>query len=134
MFRSIVKIIRLSAFAGVLGATAFLGYEYIKTEDRAHIVETVKTATEAGAQWTSEQTEEGRKAWQKLDIERKVDDLQDKAKPVGRKITKIVDPNLPSYGASGDNKSQMSLPALILIFVFGSVFVLMGRFSSSGRY
>ena len=134
MFRSIVKIVRLSAFAVVLGATAFLGYEYVKTKDSAHVVETFKTATEAGSQWTSEQADEGRKAWQKLDIERKVDDLQDKAKPVGRKITRAIDPNLPSFGDTGDGKPRMSMPALILIFVFGSVFVIMGRFSSSGRY
>lgn len=136
MFGSIAKIIRISAFVGVLGAIAFLGFEYIKTRDSAHVVNTVKTTAEASARLASDKGSEARRAWQKFDLDRKVGDLQDKTRPVGRKITQVVGPKLsPSLQAVEKGERRMSLPALILIFVFGSIFVLMGKFSANGgRY
>ena len=131
MFRTIITVIRTAAFMGVLAATAFLGYEYIQTRDANHVVETVKTSTDST-----------RKAVQKMDLQGKVDDFQDKVgelqhktRPLGRKISSAVGPKIsPSFQAVEKGERRMSWPALILVFVFGTVFVLLGKFSTSGRY
>ena len=135
MLGTIIKPIRTAALIGVIGSIGFLGYEYHRTRDAAHVVDTVKITAETSAHWTAEQTDEARKAWQKLNVERKVDDLQDKARPVGRKISSVVGHTIgPSLKPVEAGERRMSGPAMILIFVFGAVFLLLGKFSSHGRY
>lgn len=131
MFRTIITFIRMAAFIGVLAATAFLGYEYIQTRDANHVVETVVTSTDGT-----------RKVLQQMDLQGKVDDfqdkvgdLQDRTRPIGHKISSAVAPRIsPSLQAVEKGERRMSWPALILVLVFGTVFVLLGKFSTSGRY
>lgn len=131
MLGTIIKTIRTAALIGIIGSIGFLGYEYHKTRDTAHVVDTVRTS----ADWASEQKDEARKKIEQLDIERKVDDFQDKTRPVGRKISSVVGQTVgPSLKPVKAGERRMSGPAIILVFVLGVVFLLLGKVSSGGRY
>lgn len=140
----IAKTIRRTAFVGVLAATAFLGYEFIQNPKTSTTVQTVKTSTvaktaqttaETGMRLISDKTDDARKTYDRLSVDRKIQDFQDKTKPIGQKITNVVSPRIgPSFQAVEAGERRMSWPALILVLVFGTVFVFMGRSSVGGRY
>lgn len=97
-------------------------------------LQTVEVKSDAAANWVGGKTDVVRKKVQRLDIDRKIDTFQDKAHPLGQKITSTVGPKItPVFRAVEQGERRMSWPALLLILVFGSVFVLFGISGPTSR-
>jgi len=64
---------------------------------------------------------------ERVDLGSKVKDVQRKMRPAGNTIVR------PVRKAARWVDNHMSVPALLLIFVFGGVFVLMGSSGASSR-
>ncbi len=110
----------------VLGG-ASMAYFAVKPDvSPTAVLESVETKTAVVANAVGEKTDVVRKAWQRFDLESKVKTVQDKSRPAGNKLrSKLGQHSVPGQKAAIWGERNMSLPAILLILVFGGVFMLM---------
>lgn len=94
----------------------------------------VKELFSASKNWTLETATDVRRAWQRFDLKSSITKFQSSVRPMGNKIrTKFNSAAKPGEKAVIWGEHNMSLPAIILILVFGLVFLLMGLARPSAR-
>jgi hypothetical protein len=84
--------------------------------------------------WVSATSASIRDKWNNLDIKSSVRDLQDKARPMGHKIRGLFSGKAnPVTKTVAWGEKNMSVPAMLLILVFGALFLLMGLSGPTSR-
>jgi len=83
--------------------------------------------------WAKTQTDKIRQSWQRLDLETKISALQMKLRPMGQKMQTMSEKNVPGMDAVKWSEKNMSFPALMLILICGSIFLLLGLARPSSR-
>lgn len=126
---------KMALKTGVIALVLVGGYKWVnQTPERAeataikadHVVEATldKTdlALDKSGEWIDEKSTIVADALERADLEGKVNDLQDKAQPIGKFIKKKVNPNnIPGVKAAGWMDGKTSFPAMLLLFVAGIV-------------
>jgi len=98
----------------------------VKNFDAVSVVEAVEAKSVAAATMIGETVDPVRKKWQQMDIDGKIVDIQHKTRPIGHKIEAKFSPdNIPGANAALWGERNMSLPAMLLILVFGGIFAFM---------
>ena len=126
---------KIALKTGVLGLVLWGGYTWVNQapENAVAADKMVETtldksdlAIDTSGEWIDEKTTIVADAWDRVDIEGKVDNFQDSVKPVGRMIKKKVDPNnIPGVKAAGWLDGKTSFPAMLLLLVAGVVLSLL---------
>ncbi len=125
---------------GVLGLIIWGGYKWVgQTPERrtaaAVTTETVidttldktGTALNASGEWVDDKVVRASDAWERVDLNGKVSDLQDEVKPIGKVIKNKVDPNkIPGVKATGWLSGRTSLAAILLFLIGGAMLFLVG--------
>jgi len=95
--------------------------------DAQSTVQNIETKSEAVATMVGEKVEPARKALDRFDVGAKVQDIQHKTRPIGQKIDAAVSiDSVPGAKAAIWAERHMSLPALLLMLVFGGIVAIMG--------
>ena len=88
---------------------------------------TIETQSEVLAGAIGQKVDPVRKGWQRFDAPSKVKTVQDKTRPIGDKIQNSMSgKTIPGADAAIWGEKHMSLPAILLMLVFGGIFALMG--------
>jgi len=91
------------------------------------LAQTIETQSEVLAGAVGQKVDPVRKGWQRFDAPSKVKNVQDKTRPIGKKIqSSMSGKTIPGADAAIWGERHMSLPAILLILVFGGVFALIG--------
>ncbi len=84
--------------------------------------------------WVSATSGSIRDKWNNLDLKSSVRDLQGKARPMGNKIKRFFSRTTnPATQTVAWSEKNMSIPAMLLILVFGAIFLLMGLSGPTSR-
>ena len=119
------KILKTALVLTLIGSGVILSQSYSSKAISA--VHTVEETSEAFVKQAGETIAPARKAVQRFDAPGKVRDIQHKTRPIGQKIQSSVAINtVPGASAVTWADRSMSLPALLLILVFGGIFAFMG--------
>ena len=118
---------KIALKTGVLGLVLWGGYTWVNQapENAVAADKMVETtldksdlAIDTSGEWIDEKTTIVADAWDRVDIEGKVDNFQDSVKPIGKIIKKTVDPkNIPGVKEAGWMDSKTSFPAMLLVLV-----------------
>ena len=93
---------------------------------------TIETQSEVLAGAIGQKVDPVRKGWQRFDAPSKVKTVQDKTRPIGDKIQNSMSgKTIPGADAALWGEKHMSLPAILLMLVFGGIFALMGLSGAS---
>ena len=102
--------------------------------DAKAATQTIETQSEVLAGAVGQKVDPVRKGWQRFDAPSKVKNVQDKTRPIGYKIQNSVSgKTVPGAKAVNWGERHMSLPAMLLVLVFGGVFLLMGMSGPTSR-
>ena len=102
--------------------------------DAKAATQTIETQSEVLAGAVGQKVDPVRKGWQRFDAPSKVKNVQDKTRPIGQKIQNSVSgKTIPGANAAIWGERHMSLPAMLLVLVFGGVFLLMGMSGPTSR-
>ena len=102
--------------------------------DAKAATQTIETQSEVLAGAVGQKVDPVRKGWQRFDAPSKVKNVQDKTRPIGYKIQNSVSgKTVPGANAVNWGERNMSLPAMLLVLVFGGVFLLMGMSGPTSR-
>ena len=95
--------------------------------DAKTATQTIETQSEVLAGAIGQKVDPVRKGWQRFDAPSKVKTVQDKTRPIGDKIQNSMSgKTIPGADAALWGEKHMSLPAILLMLVFGGIFALMG--------
>ena len=95
--------------------------------DAKTATQTIETQSEVLAGAIGQKVDPVRKGWQRFDVPSKVKTVQDKTRPIGDKIQNSMSgKTIPGADAALWGEKHMSLPAILLMLVFGGIFALMG--------
>ena len=95
--------------------------------DAKTATQTIETQSEVLAGAIGQKVDPVRKGWQRFDAPSKVKTVQDKTRPIGDKIQNSMSgKTIPGADAAIWGEKHMSLPAILLMLVFGGIFALMG--------
>lgn len=126
------KILKAALVLTLIGGGVILSQSHSSKAISA--VYTVEETSEAFVKQASETVAPARKAIQRFDVPGKVRDAQHKTRPIGQKIqSSVTIDTIPGASAVTWVERYMSLPALLLILVFGGVFALLGVSGPSSR-
>ena len=118
----------------LIGCAVAFASTKVNYQNTSAVLEKVEVTTAPVTKVASAVTDDVRKKVQRLDVDGKVTDLQHKTRPVGQKISATVGPKItPSMRAVKEGERRMSLPAILLMLVFGGVFALMGISGPASR-
>lgn len=102
--------------------------------DAKAATQTIETQSEVLAGAIGQKVDPVRKGWQRFDAPSKVKNVQDKTRPIGQKIQNSVSgKTVPGANAALWGERHMSLPAMLLVLIFGGVFLLMGMSGPTSR-
>ena len=102
--------------------------------DAKAATQTIETQSEVLAGAIGQKVDPVRKGWQRFDAPSKVKNAQDKTRPIGQKIQNSVSgKTVPGVNAALWGERHMSLPAMLLVLIFGGVFLLMGMSGPTSR-
>ena len=102
--------------------------------DAKAATQTIETQSEVLAGAVGQKVDPVRKGWQRFDAPSKVKNVQDKTRPIGQKIQNSVSgKTVPGVNAALWGERHMSLPAMLLVLIFGGVFLLMGMSGPTSR-
>ena len=102
--------------------------------DAKAATQTIETQSEVLAGAVGQKVDPVRKGWQRFDAPSKVKNVQDKTRPIGQKIQNSVSgKTIPGANAAIWGERHMSLPAMLLVLIFGGVFLLMGMSGPTSR-
>ena len=126
------KILTMSLVMAVIaGGTMFASTQNINAVKAVHTVEAQSAAI---AHVTGEKIDPARKAIQRFDASGKLKNVQYKTRPLGQKIqSSIKIDTVPGANAVTWAERYMSLPAILLILIFGGVFAFMGMAGPTSR-
>lgn len=111
----------------LIGCAAAFASTKVNYQNTSAMLEKVETKTAPVTHAASAVSDDVRKTVQRLDVDGKVSDLQYNTRPIGQKISATIGPKItPSMKAVEEGERRMSLPAILLMLVFGGVFFLMG--------
>ena len=102
--------------------------------DAKAATQTIETQSEVLAGAIGQKVDPVRKGWQRFDAPSKVKNVQDKTRPIGQKIQNSVSgKTIPGANAAIWGERHMSLPAMLLVLIFGGIFLLMGMSGPTSR-
>ena len=102
--------------------------------DAKAATQTIETQSEVLAGAVGQKVDPVRKGWQRFDAPSKVKNVQDKTRPIGQKIQNSVSgKTIPGANAALWGERHMSLPAMLLVLIFGGIFLLMGMSGPTSR-
>jgi len=114
-------MVMLALMTGGVMAASSTGF------DAKAATQTIETQSEVLAGAVGQKVDPVRKGWQRFDAPSKVKNVQDKTRPIGQKIqSSMSGKTIPGADAAIWGERHMSLPAILLILVFGGVFALIG--------
>ena len=119
------KIVKMVLVLGILtgGVMAINSTSF----DAKAATQTIETQSEVLAGAIGQKVDPVRKGWQRFDAPSKVKTVQDKTRPIGDKIQNSMSgKTIPGADAALWGEKHMSLPAILLMLVFGGIFALMG--------
>ena len=102
--------------------------------DAKAATQTIETQSEVLAGAVGQKVDPVRKGWQRFDAPSKVKNVQDKTRPIGQKIQNSMSgKTVPGSNAALWGERHMSLPAMLLVLIFGGIFLLMGMSGPTSR-
>ena len=119
------KIVKMVLVLGIItgGVMAINSTSF----DAKAATRTIETQSEVLAGAIGQKVDPVRKGWQRFDAPSKVKTVQDKTRPIGDKIQNSMSgKTIPGADAAIWGEKHMSLPAILLMLVFGGIFALMG--------
>lgn len=119
------KIVKMVLVLGIItgGVMAINSTSF----DAKAATRTIETQSEVLAGAIGQKVDPVRKGWQRFDAPSKVKTVQDKTRPIGDKIQNSMSgKTIPGADAALWGEKHMSLPAILLMLVFGGIFALMG--------
>ena len=119
------KIVKMVLVLGIItgGVMAINSTSF----DAKAATRTIETQSEVLAGAIGQKVDPVRKGWQRFDAPAKVKTVQDKTRPIGDKIQNSMSgKTIPGADAALWGEKHMSLPAILLMLVFGGIFALMG--------
>ena len=119
------KIVKMVLVLGIItgGVMAINSTSF----DAKAATRTIETQSEVLAGAIGQKVDPVRKGWQRFDAPSKVKTVQDKTRPIGDKIQNSMSgKTIPGAHAALWGEKHMSLPAILLMLVFGGIFALMG--------
>lgn len=119
------KIVKMVLVLGIItgGVMAINSTSF----DAKAATRTIETQSEVLAGAIGQKVDPVRKGWQRFDAPSKVKTVQDKTRPIGDKIQNSMSgKTIPGADAALWSEKHMSLPAILLMLVFGGIFALMG--------
>lgn len=132
---------KMALKTGVVALVLVGGYKWVNhTPENAVMAETVVETTldktdlamDKSGEWMDEKATIVADAWDRVDLNGKVKDIQSDVKPIGKYIKKKVDPNnIPGVKAAGWMDSKTSFPAMLLLLVAGVMLSMMALASPS---
>ncbi len=127
-------VLKTVVVLSLIGCAVGFASTIVNYQNTSAVLEKFEVKTAPVTNVASAVTDDVRKKIQRLDVDSKVTDLQHKTKPIGQKISATMAPKVtPSMRAVKEGERRMSLPAILLILVFGGVFVFMGMSGPASR-
>lgn len=121
------SILKTALILALISGTVIFASKQADSANARLALQNVETTSANVVGGVTDKTDVVRKSWQRLDVQDKISDLQHKTRPIGQKLAAEIGPKItPSVRAVKKGERRMSLPAMLLIFVFGGVFVFMG--------
>ena len=116
------------------GSVTYVSTQSAADENARAALQTLETKTSHAADVVGAKTDVVRKHWDRFDVDGKIQTFQHKTRPLAQKVSSTVTPKTdPVFKAVEAGERRMSVPALLLILVFGGVFAFMGISGPSAR-
>ena len=129
------KIVKTVLVLGLItGGVLAINSTSFNAKAATQTIQTIETQSEVLAGAVGQKVDPVRKGWQRFDAPSKVKNVQDKTRPIGQKIQNSMSgKTVPGSNAALWGERHMSLPAMLLVLIFGGIFLLMGMSGPTSR-